>query len=123
VVFIDACFSGLTRSGGALRVGTRGVVVSLEHPALRSETMAVFSAAAGEQVASSWPQRQHGLFTYWLLRGLRGDADESGDGAVSVGELGRFIHDNVSRTAATLDREQTSQLVARDTTRLLVWLR
>jgi hypothetical protein len=123
VVFLDACFSGGMREGGALLSGARGVVVSLEHPALRSETMAVFSAATGEQVASAWPEQQHGVFTYWLLKGLRGEADADGDGALSVDELDRFVRTNVPRSAAMLDREQTPQAVARDRTRTLVLLR
>ena len=121
-VFIDACFSGNTRSGAPLLDGARGVVVSLEHPALRSATMAVFSAATGEQLASAWPQQQHGVFTYWLLKGLRGEADVNGDGLITVDELDRFVRMNVSRTAALLDREQTPQVVAREKSRTLVWL-
>jgi uncharacterized caspase-like protein len=123
VVFIDACFSGSTREGSALLAGARGVVVSVEHPALRSETMAVFSAATGEQVASAWPERQHGVFTYWLLKGLRGEADADADGAVTVDELDRYVRATVSRSAAALDREQTPQVVARDKTWTLVRLR
>lgn len=114
VVFLDACFSGNTRDGAALLAGARGVVVSVEHPALRSATMAVFSAATGEQVANAWPAQQHGVFTYWLLKGLRGDADADTDGAIRVDELDRFVRDRVAQSAAGLDREQTPQAVARD---------
>jgi hypothetical protein len=123
VVFLDACFSGSTREGGALLAGARGVVVSLEHPALRSATMAVFSAATGTQVANAWPERQHGVFTYWLLKGLRGEADADVNGAVTVEELGRFVGGRVARSAAALDREQTPQVVARDRAWTVVRLR
>jgi hypothetical protein len=123
VVFIDACFSGMSRDGASLVAGTRGVVVSVEHPALRSRNMAVFSAATGDQVANAWPDRQHGLFTYWLLRGLRGDADSDRDGTVTVDELDRFVGEHVTRSAAALDREQSSEVVARDRTLAVVRLR
>ncbi|MHB1312433.1 MAG: caspase family protein [Gemmatimonadaceae bacterium] len=123
VVFIDACFSGMTREAGALLADARGAVVSLENPVLHSATMAVFSAATGEQVASAWPERQHGIFTYWLLKGLRGGADADGDGRLNVGELERFVHAGVARTAASRDREQTSQVIARDKSLTLVRLR
>ena len=122
-VFVDACFSGVTREGASLLAGSRGVVVSIEHPALRSEAMAVFSAARGDQVAAAWPEQRHGVFTYWLLKGLRGDADEDGDGAILVGELDRYLRVHVPRTAAELDREQVPQAVARNPLRALVTLR
>jgi len=119
-VFVDACFSGRSRDGSQLLAGSRGVVVSLEHPALRSPGMAVFSAAQGDQLANAFPAGQHGLFTYWTLAGLRGGADADKDGAVSVSELDRFLRNNVPKAAAALDREQTPEVVARDATRALV---
>jgi hypothetical protein len=119
-VFIDACFSGLSRSGEQLQPGARGVVVSVEHPALRQPGMAVFTAAGAAQIANAWPAQQHGVFTYWLLAGLRGGADADRDGAVSVAELSRFLTTNVPRTAASIDREQSPTIVTRDSTRALV---
>jgi uncharacterized caspase-like protein len=39
----------------------------------------------------------HGVFTYFLLKGLRGEADFNKDGTVTAGELFAYIHDNVDR--------------------------
>lgn len=122
-IFVDACFSGGTRDGAPMVAGTRGVVVSVEHPALRSESMAVFTAAGGDEVASAWPERRHGVFTYWLLKGLRGAADTDGDGALTVAELDRFVGENVPRTAAALEREQRPATVARNKSRVVARLR
>jgi hypothetical protein len=119
-VFIDACFSGSTRDGTSLYAGARDVVVSVEHPALRSETMAVFTASSGAQFASVAPDRQHGLFTYWVLKGLRGDADADADHRISVGELGQYIRARVSDDAARQDREQQPEMVARNKLRTIV---
>ncbi|MBI3567363.1 MAG: hypothetical protein HY084_04045, partial [Gemmatimonadetes bacterium] len=119
-VFVDACFSGGTRDGGSLFPGARDVVVSVEHPALRSATMAVFSASAADQLANAAPEHAHGLFTYWLLRGLRGDADLDHDRHVTVGELDAFLRAHVPGDAAKQDREQTPQVVARDKARVVV---
>nr|MBI3614045.1 hypothetical protein [Nitrospirota bacterium] len=44
-------------------------------------------------------QLKHGLFTYYLLRGLKGEADENHDGEVTLGELTTFVRQTVPATA------------------------
>ncbi|HMS84772.1 MAG TPA: caspase family protein [Nitrospira sp.] len=39
---------------------------------------------------------RHGLFTYYLLRGLRGEADTNRDGKVTLGEVSRFVRQKVA---------------------------
>ena len=121
-VFIDACFSGGTREGGSLFPGARDVLVSVEHPALRSESMAVFTASGADQLANVSADERHGLFTYWLLKGLRGGADADTDRRVTVSELEQFLRAKVPPQAARQDREQLPQAVARNKGRVLVEL-
>jgi Caspase domain len=42
---------------------------------------------------------RHGLFTYYLLRGLKGDADANVDGDVTLGELTAFVGRTVPAAA------------------------
>lgn len=42
---------------------------------------------------------RHGLFTYYLLRGLKGDADANADGDVTLGELITFVERTVPAAA------------------------
>jgi hypothetical protein len=121
-VIVDACFTGLTRSHAALTPGARPVVVSIEHPALRKENMAVFAAAHGDQTASDYPPKRHGLFTYFVLDGLRGAADADGDRRITVAELERYATRRVRETAGTMDREQSPVVVARDRSRVIARL-
>lgn len=44
---------------------------------------------------------QHGLFTYYLLQGLRGEADTNHDGKVTLGEIGRFVRQKVVWSSKT----------------------
>ena len=39
---------------------------------------------------------RHGLFTYYLLRGLRGEADTNRDGKVTLGEVSGFVRQKVA---------------------------
>ena len=59
------------------------------------------SAESKESSKEGWEWGDgHGVFTYFLLQGLQGDADGYGqpkDGKVTVGELFDYIRDNVHR--------------------------
>lgn len=48
---------------------------------------------------------RHGLFTYYLLRGLKGEADANADGDVTLGELTAFV----GRTVPVAARQDFSQ--------------
>jgi uncharacterized caspase-like protein len=84
--------------------------------------MAVLAAARGTQAAGDLPDARHGTFTWYLARGLRGEADSDGDGDITVTELGRFVERGVSRAAALSNREQRPVAIARDSMRVLTTL-
>jgi hypothetical protein len=121
-VFLDACFTGATRTSGTLFNGARPIVISIEHPALLRDNFAVIAASGGDQIASDYPSKRHGLFTYFALRGLRGAADADSDRVVTIGELEHYLTDSVPGVAASLDREQTPIVIARNKDRALVRL-
>jgi tetratricopeptide (TPR) repeat protein len=37
----------------------------------------------------------HGIFTYYVIKGMEGEADTNGDGQVSADELAEYVHTNV----------------------------
>jgi hypothetical protein len=63
------------------------------NPAL-AENVTLFSAASGTEISSAWPEKQHGLFTYWMLKGLQGKADANRDQSLTVQELSDYIQEN-----------------------------
>jgi len=117
-VFLDACFSGANRNNEMLLADARPVFMEVEASAAGNVT--VFSAAGGKEISSAWPEKKHGLFTYFLMKGMKGEADTNGDKKLTVGELGDYIHENVSDMAGMLDREQTPGLETLDKNRVLV---
>ena len=54
------------------------------------------------------------------MKGMKGDADSNKDKKLTIQELYDFAKMNVSRTAGTLDREQTPQLKCVDTGKVLI---
>jgi hypothetical protein len=119
-LFLDACFSGLTRNGGALMAGTRRLVVV---PVERSPSgVSLFSAAAGSQTAQALDEQGHGLFSYFVFRGLGGAADLDRDGLVTSGELKLYLEEEVPRAALRVDREQHPAIYPDDMSHVLVRL-
>ena len=112
MMFIDACFSGATREGEALLADARPVNISVENPVIASN-MYIFTSASGNQISSAYSEKQHGLFSYFLLKGLSGEADLNKDNDITVEELYNYISVNVSETGGFLDREQNPLLLPR----------
>ena len=111
VVMLDSCFSGAT-GRSVLPKGTRPVGISIENPVVASEKLVVLTAAAGTQASSDYDAQQHGLFTYFVLKGLRGSADRDKNGFVEIEELFDFVSAEVSGVASVeLNRDQTPVLL------------
>ncbi len=119
-VFLDACFSGVTRDNKMLFADARPIRISIANPALTSDRITVFTASGGEQISSGYPEKKHGLFTYFLLKGLRGDADVNKDKNLTISELERYLIENVPKTAGLLDREQKPEVLGKNKEKVLV---
>lgn len=68
VVFLDACFSGGSR--GTQLLAMRGVRIKADDAPIAGNLM-VFAASSGEESALPWGEKQHGFFTYHLLKKLQ----------------------------------------------------
>lgn len=107
VVFLDSCFSG-AKGRSVMQQGIRPLVMNSEHQLAVKEKPLVMAASSGSEVTSDLDNARHGLFTYYLLKGLRGEADRNGNKRVELDELFAFVSSNVSRTASReLNRTQT----------------
>ena len=65
------------------------------------EGITAFFASNINQLTYNHPDLDNGIFTYYLLKGLRGEAD-NGDKSVTVAELHDFIMKNVQDTTSKL---------------------
>lgn len=57
-------------------------------------------------------QHQHGLFTYYLLRALRGEADSNRDGDVTLGETVAYVGQKVRWASKTLMNQEQRPFAA-----------
>lgn len=98
VALLDACFSGSLRGDGML-ASARGVKLKpKEVPA--SGNLIVFSAASGDQTAYPYAEKNHGLFSYYVIKKLK-----ETEGDVTLGELSEYVRDNVSQQAIVVNQK------------------
>jgi len=93
IVVIDACFSGQAGDGSMLISNASPIYVRVENPLMVDNKSILFLSSEGDQVSNWYPEKRQSMFTYFFLRGLKGDADMDRDGKITVGELKRFIND------------------------------
>jgi hypothetical protein len=103
-VFLDACFSGSIRDNGML-ASARGVKIKPKSEIINGN-MIVFSAATGDETAYPYKEKQHGLFTYFLLKKLQ---ETKGD--LDYLTLSNYIIENVKQQSIIVKQKlQTPQL-------------
>lgn len=108
LVALDSCFSG--RGGRSLLAKGARPLVSAKTPAVSASNTVVMTATGADQISTSHPDEEHGLMTYFLLKGLHGAADADKDGTVTTLELFRYVGPEVERTARRQNVEQTPSL-------------
>ena len=64
-------------------------------------------------------EAKHGMFSYFMMKGLEGEADNNSDNRITTGELHRYIRENVLQQSSGT---QTPELQG-NTNRVLVSLR
>lgn len=119
IVALDACFSG---AGGrsVLAKGARPLVSKVVTGEASSSKIVSFAAAADDEITATLEDEGHGIFTYYFLKGLSGDARGT-DGAVTAAGLHDYLKPKVQDAARRLqNREQTPVLRGSDTARELV---
>ncbi len=117
-IFMDACYSGQARNGETLVAGARPISLRTGNR-LFPDGFTVISASQADQISSSSPDLKHGIFSYYLMRGMEGEADANKDGRITLGEMQAYLSENVGRQAAMMSRKQEPQLIG-DVNRVLV---
>jgi uncharacterized caspase-like protein len=83
------------------------------------EEFTVITASQADQISSSSPDLKHGIFSYYLMRGMEGEADANRDGKITAGEMHSYLTEQVMRQAGMMNRKQQPQLVG-DSSKVLV---
>lgn len=92
-VFLDTCYSGDTRGESRLIAG-RPLNIKLQEQSL-PKGFTVLTAAGGDQIAKPLKEAQHGMFSYFLMKGMEGGADSNSDNQITARELHTYVRENV----------------------------
>lgn len=115
VLITDAC-----HSGAITPEATRTI-----NRSLLDLSTSIFSLTASRDRERSFESEDwgggHGIFTYYVVRGLEGAADENGDGIVTADELAEYVHRNV-REATGGRQNPTSERGSFDPNMLLAYV-
>lgn len=60
----------------------------------------IFAAGESDQTAGVLDEVRHGRFSYFVFKGLEGEADANQDGKISAGELHAYVKESVGRFSA-----------------------
>ena len=124
-IFIDACredpFPGRGIKGNTMTdVMSRGLRIthadSTTAQAAPVTSIVFYACQVGERAYED-PELKHGVFTYYILSGIREIANRP-DGRVDAGQLANFLRDNMQKWSAEFQKraryavEQTPMMVA-----------
>ena len=97
-VLLDACFSGAQRKGGGEMISdARSVVIKPKESAPKGN-MLVLSAASGNETALPYAEKNHGLFTYYILKHL-----QTTKGNTTLKELSDYVISNVKKQSVFIN--------------------
>ena len=118
-MFLDTCYSGVSRDEQMLLASARPIRIVADEQEGIPDNFTIFTASQVEQISSGLKEANHGIFSYYLMKGLEGKADSNQDNKITNGELLTYMDENVSQKAAELGREQNPSL-AGDPDKILI---
>ena len=97
VMFVDVCKAGAVSS-----MSTANMSSSVESLGSTPGKLFGFLASSANQVSVEGPQfgGGHGVFSYYILKGMGGEADENQDGVVDADELVTYVTAQVRKVTA-----------------------
>jgi uncharacterized protein YgiM (DUF1202 family) len=92
ILITDACYSGASAGRTFATASRRATITDAFLARLaKAKGRVIITASAANEVSEERDDLGHGVFTYYLLEGLRGKADLDGDGLITVEEIYTYV--------------------------------
>ena len=119
LMFADACHSGGIK---------KGTVQAKETDSTENSNMniAIMLACSDDEMSGEGSELEHGLFTYYLMKGLGGDANRDGNKYITIQELYYYVYAHVKEKSEKMKYKdgqvhiQTPQLFGNFDLRIIV---
>ena len=105
VVFADACHSGSLDQDNtlAMKSSYSGKLNDFYNQFNKSRGgLALLMSSKEEEYSLEDHGLRQGVFSHYLMRGLKGEANSNNDYTVSISELFDYVHQNVTRYTANI---------------------
>ena len=109
-MFLDTCYSGVSRDEQMLLASARPVRIVADKQNNIPKNFTIFTASGLDQISSGFKEAKHGIFSYYLMKGLEGKADANKNKEITNGELLAYMDQNISQKASELGRQQNPSL-------------
>ena len=117
IVFLDSCYSAATINRGW---HTRSLIEKDPFEEFKGEGRVVITSSNGKQLSLEIQEYGHGVFTYFLIQGLIGKADQDIDGYITLDEIWDHVKNNVKNTARKFGIHQTPIIDGRHSSGILL---
>ena len=96
ITFLDSCYSAATVKRND---GIRAIPTEIPWEKFSGEGRVTISASDGKQLSLELEKYHHGVFTYYLLEGLKGKADKNLDAIIDLDEIWDYVKYQVTEIA------------------------
>lgn len=104
LILLDCCYSGAAGGRTFLVPGSREVGPLRVGPSFLQNISGVgrvvISACGSDELARELDELRHGIFSYYLIQGLKGHADYRNDGVIDLNELWIYLSSETSNKSA-----------------------
>jgi hypothetical protein len=102
LIFIaDTCYSGASGGRTMMATKTRANLSDTFYDRIsKGKGRVIISSCSANEVSKEDDSLQHGIFSYYMLEGLKGRADQDKDGIITISELFSYISRKVPEASA-----------------------
>lgn len=110
VVFLDSCYSAATvNRTDKTRALSR---IKIPYDKFKGEGRAIITSSTGEEQSLELDKFGHGVFSYYLVKALKGESDKNKDGYIELDEVWTYVRERVTKTASGYGLDQTPVMKA-----------
>jgi len=101
LIFIaDTCYSGASGGRTMMATKTRANLSDKFYERIsKGKGRVIISSCSANEISKEDDNLKHGIFSYYMLEGLKGRADQDGDGIITVSELFSYISRKVPQAS------------------------